>query len=122
VRGLEASRYLRCLRCGDDWRTELLACPFCGESDHERLGSLVPEDARQTRKVDVCQSCRGFVKSVTVLAARPRAEIPVLDLETVDLDLAALNHGFTRPEDVGYPLGARARERRGGLRGRLPWS
>jgi len=122
VRGLEGSRYLRCLRCGGDWRTEWLSCPFCGESDHERLGSLVPEDARQTRKVDVCRSCRGFVKSVTVLSARPRAEVPVLDLETVDLDLAALNHGFTRPEGVGYPLAARARERRGGLRDRLRWS
>jgi FdhE protein len=122
TRGLEGTRYLRCLRCGGDWRTEWLCCPFCGENDHRRLGSLVPEDATATRKVDVCESCRGFVKSVTVLAARPRAEVPVLDLETVDLDLAALDHGFTRPEGVGYPLRARARERRGGLRGRLRWS
>ena len=122
VRGLEGSRYFRCLRCGDDWRTEWLRCPFCGAADHERLGSLVPEDAGATRKVDVCHACRGFVKSVTVFAARSRAEIPVLDLETVDLDLAALRQGFTRPGGVGYPLGGCVREGRRGLRRRWRWS
>jgi FdhE protein len=122
VRGLEGSRHFRCLRCGGDWKTEWLRCPFCGLADHERLGSLVPEDASATRKVDVCHACRGFVKSVTVFAARPPAEVPILDLETVDLDLAALGHGFTRPPGVGYPLGAHVRERRRGLRGRLRWS
>jgi len=43
LRGLERTRCLRCGRCGADWQRPWLACVYCNERDHERLGSLVIE-------------------------------------------------------------------------------
>jgi hypothetical protein len=69
---------------------------------------LVSEATGPTRKLDVCFTCRGYVKTITALLATPAVEVPIadLDLETVDLDLAALAHGFNRPAEPGYRLDA----------------
>src|SRR5439155_1483348 len=66
-RGLERSRRLRCGRCAGDWEVERLRCIYCGEREHERLGSLVLEDRGERLKVETCASCRGYLKSVATL-------------------------------------------------------
>ena len=112
ARGLERERRLRCTRCGGDWRTEWLTCPYCGTDDHARLASLVAEATGETRKVDACRDCTAYVKTVTTLAAADAPTLRLLDLATVDLDLAALERGFTRPAGLGQPLGVTVVERR----------
>jgi FdhE protein len=107
ARGLERARVLRCGRCGSGWRTNWLQCPFCGNSDHTLLGSLVAEAGGQTRTVDTCQRCLGYVKTLTVLQATPPAELGRRDLETVDLDLAAVQRGYARPSGPACALAAR---------------
>jgi FdhE protein len=104
ARGLERERRLRCGRCGGDWRTAWLACPFCGNEDHGRLTSLVGERTGDTRKVDACRECTAYVKTVTTLAAADAPTLRLLDLATVDLDVAALERGFTRPGGLGHAL------------------
>jgi FdhE protein len=111
ARGLEGERRLRCTRCGFDWRTPWLACPFCGNDDHTRLASLVAERTGETRKVDACRQCMAYVKTVTTLTAADASSLRLLDLATVDLDVAALDRGFTRPPGLGRPLGVRVVER-----------
>lgn len=112
ARGLERERRLRCARCGGDWRTEWLQCPFCGVDDHARLTSLVSDATGETRKVEACRECSGYVKTVTTLSAADPATLRLLDLATVDLDVAALERGFTRPAGLGQPLGVTVVERR----------
>jgi FdhE protein len=112
ARGLERQRRLRCARCAGDWRTEWLTCPYCGVDDHARLTSLVADATGETRKVEACRDCTGYVKTVTTLAAADAATLRLLDLATVELDVAALERGFTRPRGVGQPLGATVVERR----------
>jgi FdhE protein len=107
VRGLAPSRRLRCARCGGDWRAEWLCCPYCDETDHARLGSLVSDSHGETRKVDTCAACRGYVKTVTTLESSPADMVALEDLGTVDLDVAALERGYARPARPGYMLGAR---------------
>ena len=107
VRGLERILRLRCARCGDDWRSEWRCCVYCGESDHERLGSLVPEAHAETRKVDTCAACRGYLKTLTTLQPSPADAVALEDLGTIDLDVAALGRGYSRPDRPGYILGAR---------------
>lgn len=107
VRGLERTLRLRCARCGDDWRSEWRCCVYCGESDHERLGSLVPETQGETRKVDTCAACRGYLKTLTTLQPSPADAVALEDLGTIDLDVAALERGYSRPARPGYILGAR---------------
>ena len=96
-RGLDRSRRLRCGRCGVEWEVEWLFCVYCSEREHEQLGSLVPDDTGETLKVETCASCRGYLKSIATLQAIPPFELFLRDLETVELDLIALERGYGRP-------------------------
>jgi FdhE protein len=107
ARGLERERRLRCARCGGDWRTEWLRCPFCANRDHLRLGALVPEGSVETRKAETCAACRRYVKTVTTLQATPAAEVAIQDLATVDLDVGALASGYQAPPGLGHPVRVR---------------
>jgi FdhE protein len=104
VRGIERSRHLRCGRCGGDWQTRWLFCPYCGMADHEQLLSLVPETTGTTRAVDACKRCFGYIKSFTTLQGTPANKVLVDDLASVDLDLAALEQGYKRPPGLGYAI------------------
>jgi FdhE protein len=97
ARGLERARRLRCVRCAADWATAWLRCPYCDTSDHHRLGALVPDATPQTRRVETCGVCRGYLKTITTLSPTPADDLAVLDLTTVELDLAAMTAGYARP-------------------------
>ena len=105
ARGLEGTRYLRCGRCGADWRTEWLRCPFCGTDEHARLRALVGEDSAGTRRADGCAVCGAWVKTITTLSASDVRTVRLLDLATVGLDVAALERGWRRPTGLGASLG-----------------
>jgi len=105
--GLERKRQLRCGRCSTGWAIPQLRCVYCGETHHDQLGYLTPEAGEQTRKIEVCHTCKGYLKAVTTV--RPLAPWAILvdDLTTVPLDIAALEKGYRRPERPGYRLESR---------------
>jgi FdhE protein len=107
ARGLERSLRLRCGRCGADWAAVAVRCPFCGTADHEKLGALVSEREGDTRRVEACTVCLGYMKTVTTLRACAPADVRLLDTDTVELDVAALEHGYARPRRPARALGAR---------------
>ena len=107
ARGLEGERRLRCTRCGGDWRTEWLRCPYCGNRDHLKLGALVCEATAETRKAETCAECRRYVKTVTTLTATPARDVPIQDLATVDLDVGALAHGYHAAHGLGHAVSVR---------------
>jgi FdhE protein len=96
-RGLEGARYLRCGACGTAWRIEWLRCPFCGEGDHEQLGALVSAATAERQRIDVCDGCHRYVKSLTTLTPIPPEEVLLHDLATVVFDVAALERDYHRP-------------------------
>lgn len=96
-RGLDRSRWLRCGSCGSGWEVQPLRCTYCGERDHRKLGSLVPDLSGEMLQVDTCASCRGYLKSVATLQAIPPFQLLLQDLETVELDLVARERGYVRP-------------------------
>ena len=96
-RGLDRARWARCGRCGGQWPAQWLRCVYCGEREHERLGSLVPEEGGEVLKVETCATCRGYVKSVTTLQALSPLELLLRDLETLELDLVAIDRRYERP-------------------------
>jgi len=102
VRGIERSRYFRCGRCAGEWQVNCLVCAYCGMTDHEQLVSLVPEQAGATRVIEACKRCLGYVKTFTTLQASPAARVMLDDLASVDLDIAALERGYKRPQGPGY--------------------
>lgn len=106
-RGLERKRWLRCGRCASGWEMPWLRCPFCSEAEHTNLGYLAPEEGETTRKVEVCDSCKGYVKAEPTVRRLQPWEIVLDDLATVPLEVAALDRGYHRPERPGFVLAAR---------------
>jgi FdhE protein len=103
-RGLDRSRRLRCGRCAAEWEVQWLYCVYCGEQEHERLGSLEPDDRGEMLKVETCATCRGYLKSFASLQGFPAFELLLQDLETVEFDLVALDRGYCRPLKSGFAL------------------
>lgn len=106
VRGVERARHLRCGRCGAGWPMPVLACTYCGTTDHDTLGTLVVDEPGERFTVDVCRTCSGYLKSCTTLQATPSNELLVTDLSSVAFDLAAVERGFRRPPGPGVALRA----------------
>ena len=123
ARGLERRLRLRCGRCGAEWAAQVLRCAFCATIAHEQLGTLVGETAGDTRKVDTCAACRGYMKTIATLTPSAPADVRLYDLATVDLDVAALSHGYARPPRLAPPLSVHVTPRasRGRLAGLARW-
>jgi len=104
VRGVERNRYFRCGRCGGEWRAHCLFCAYCGMNDHEELVSLVPEKSGAGRMIEACKRCLGYVKTFTTLEGSAPTKVILDDLGSVDLDVAAVEQGYQRPQGTGYAL------------------
>lgn len=107
--GIERKRRARCGRCGTAWSSQPLRCVYCNESHHEHLGYLTPEESEATRTVEVCKTCKGYLKGLTTVRALAPWAVLLDDLTSVHLDLVALERGYQRPERPAYPLEARIR-------------
>jgi FdhE protein len=103
VRGIERSRYLRCGKCGGEWHALMLRCVYCGTTDHGELSTLVPE-REANAVVESCRRCKGYVKAFTRLQGCPPHDVLLEDLDSVELDLSAIEAGFARREGTGTPL------------------
>ena len=89
---LAASRYLHCGFCGWAWPIRRLGCPFCDNTDHERLQTLIIEN-HLACKLEVCEVCRRYLKVVDCkefLGLIPELEV----LLTPHLDVAAVERGY----------------------------
>jgi len=113
-RGLERKRWLRCGRCGTGWEVQWLRCPFCAETNHENLGYLAPAEGETARKVEVCNTCKGYLKAEPTVRELPWWGVLLDDVETVALDVAALDRGYQRPERPGFELQVRIVANRAG--------
>jgi len=125
VRGIERNRYFRCGRCGGQWHARALYCPYCAMSDHDELVALVPEKGDSNAVgsnavIEACQRCLGYVKTFTRLQGCSPGAVMIEDLASVDLDLAAIEHGFARPPGPGFALGITVADK-GARRGFFAW-
>lgn len=104
MRGLERRRLLRCGRCATAWARDVLHCVFCGERDHRRQASLLPDDAAELLRLEVCDACQGYVKVITTLRPKEPWAIALDDLRTLPLEWTALERGYRRPERPAWTL------------------
>lgn len=94
--GKEGARHLTCSFCHVEYRARRLMCPFCGEDDARKLDYFTTPDEPGYR-VDTCATCRRYIKT-TDFREFDRPSQPLLDdLESLALDMAVQNKGFTRP-------------------------
>src|SRR5262249_14338636 len=96
-RGLDGSRWLRCGACGSGWRGDALRCHVCGEDDGEKLGSLVSARTLEEHRVDVCDGCQHYIKTITTAAPIRSHDVMLHDMRTLALDMAALERDYVRP-------------------------
>ncbi len=94
LRGLEQGRFLRCGLCASNWQFPRLRCPFCDNTDHRQLGFFHIEGEENRSRAATCDACRGYVKTISTLAALSAPQLLVADLATVHLDLAAGDRGY----------------------------
>jgi FdhE protein len=89
-------RTLRCSFCSSAWELNHYACTYCDESG-EPFVTAAPNEERKDRRVEVCTACGGYLKTVDLPELSPFPLLSISDIETTDLDVAAMEHGFARP-------------------------
>jgi len=92
----DGHRTLRCSFCAAAWEMTDYCCIYCGDSsDNFKLAA--PNEERNDRRLELCLACQGYLKTVDVPALSPFPLLAIYDMETMDLDLAAMEHGYSRP-------------------------
>jgi FdhE protein len=89
-------RVLRCSFCSAAWELNTYACIYCGEAG-DPFVTAAPDEERKDRRVEVCTACQTYLKTVDVHGLSPFPLVAISDMETMDLDLAAMEHGYGRP-------------------------
>src|SRR3989441_3027495 len=89
-------RTLRCSFCSSGWELNHYACIYCEESG-EPFVTAAPNEERKDRRVEVSAACGGYLKTVDLPDLSPFPLLSISDIETTDLDVAAMEHGYARP-------------------------
>lgn len=84
-----AFRTLLCSRCNAEWRFRRMGCPFCMERDHQTYYTGEEEGYR----LYVCEACHRYLKSFDMREAASERCLPVENLATVSMDVAAREKG-----------------------------
>ncbi|MBU0490620.1 MAG: formate dehydrogenase accessory protein FdhE [Chloroflexi bacterium] len=85
-------RSLLCPRCLAQWPFSRVVCPFCGEDAASQLGYYPSAD--NAYRLYVCESCKGYIKAVDYRELARKISMPVLDILTADMDMAAVGQGY----------------------------
>lgn len=86
-------KWLFCSLCRSEWPFRRLKCPFCGNNNHESLRYFYLEGEKAYR-VDVCDECKGYIKTVDARKTESVRNLFVEDLATLPLDIVAEKEGF----------------------------
>jgi len=91
----EGFRHATCSFCRHHYRIKRLSCPVCGEDDHKKL-TFFTVDEEPGFRVDVCDSCKTYMKTID-FRDLDRVALPILDdLDSLALDYVAANQGYRR--------------------------
>jgi len=91
----EGYRHATCSFCRHEYRIKRIACPVCGEDDQKKL-TFFTVDEEPGFRVDVCESCKTYIKTID-FRNLDRIAVPVLDdLDSLALDYVAAGQGYKR--------------------------
>lgn len=94
-------RLLKCHLCRTEWVFKRLECPFCGNSDQEKLRFFYDQEeatlaSKPVYRIEVCDRCKTYLKTVDTRETERDIPLLVENLATLDLDLVAKREGFWR--------------------------
>ena len=59
--------------------------------------TAAPDDERPDRRLEACSACGAYLKTLDLPALSPFPTSAIGDLETTELDIAAMERGYRRP-------------------------
>lgn len=89
-------RTLRCSFCSSAWELTEYACIYCRETG-AKFVTAAPNEERKDRRVEVCSNCGAYLKTLDLPELSPFPLLSISDIETTDLDVSAMEHGYQRP-------------------------
>jgi FdhE protein len=89
-------RMLRCSFCSSAWERTTYACIYCDQTG-EPFVTAAPSQDRKDRRIEVCANCAGYLKTIDLDELSMFPLLSISDIETTDLDVAAMEHGYRRP-------------------------
>jgi len=89
-------RYVTCSFCQTRYRVPRMSCVFCQEDKKEKLEYFQVSEEPGFR-VDVCKSCKMYIKTVDFREMDKQSIPAVDDLESLPLDVLARKQGYSRP-------------------------
>ncbi len=96
LRDKEGVRLATCSFCRHEYRVRRLACIVCGESDLAKL-TYFTVDEEPGFRVEVCASCKTYVKTIDFREMDRKAMPEFDDLDSLALDFVAREQGYMRP-------------------------
>lgn len=96
LRPEDGLRVLECSLCGSRWGFPRIMCPFCSNIEQSDL-KYIFADGDDSRRVYLCEKCKKYIK-----ISNPPSEkdeefvLPLEDLATAHLDMAAEERGYER--------------------------
>jgi len=93
---VDGHRVLRCSFCASAWEMNQYCCIYCNDSS-DKFITAAPNQEQIQRRLEICGTCQGYLKTVDAAELSPFPLLAIYDMETMDLDLAAMEHGYSRP-------------------------
>jgi len=93
---VDGHRLLRCAFCAATWERTIFACIYCDEQG-EAFVTAAPDEQRFDRRTELCSACGAYLKTVDTTEVSPFPLVAIADMETMDLDVAAMDHHYGRP-------------------------
>lgn len=93
---ITTTRVLRCSFCGWAWAPRPDRCIYCDA--RESIERVAPRADRPGDLVEACTTCGGYLKLLEITEPLEFPLATVEDLATCDLDVAALEKGYHRPD------------------------
>jgi formate dehydrogenase maturation protein FdhE len=87
---------LRCSFCALGWQLRSHRCLYCASADHHFVRAAPEGQSRN--HIELCASCGHYTKVIEVGEPTPFPLLAIEDLATMDLDRAAMDKQYQRPD------------------------
>lgn len=99
LRAEDGARILECGLCHQQWQFPRLECPFCRNRDFQQQQYFYADEF-PGRRVQLCECCKGYLKTVVVKEIGHEVVLEIENLFTWQLDSLARKEGYHSGEEL----------------------
>jgi FdhE protein len=86
------ARYLLCSRCTTEWLYQRMECPYCLNTNHEKLSYLISDNGLY--RLYLCDVCQSYLKCIDTRKGNNNQLMPLEALTTLAMDRQAQEKGY----------------------------